>query len=248
MSSIKVIIPARYGSSRLEGKPLLEINAKPIFWHVFRRCIESGFSRSDIFLATDDKRIFEKAKSLSINAIMTSIQHKSGTDRINEVVELMSWDETTLVLNVQGDEPLIPAGLIKELIKFSNETTIFSIYTAATKISTIEELNDPNTVKVVVDEYDQALYFSRASIPFNRDAPYIIEHAHRHIGIYLYRVEALRKFCSFPESGLEKTEKLEQLRALSQGMKIGVKITSSNPTHGIDTWDDYERTKKIMEG
>ncbi|GEK09916.1 3-deoxy-manno-octulosonate cytidylyltransferase [Pseudoalteromonas peptidolytica] len=246
--SLKVVIPARYGSSRLPAKPLLEINGKPVFWHVVQRVLEAGVSINDIILATDDVKIEEKAKSLSIPVIMTASGHISGTDRVHEVAIKLGWPDSTLVMNVQGDEPLIPDMLICRLVEFATRNQHFSILTAATKITRLSELHNCNVVKAIITEYNEALYFTRAPAPIDRDDPNDISAAKRHIGIYVYKVSALKTICGLPESRLEKLEKLEQLRALSNGLSIGVMDYDGEIPHGIDTMEDYLVVKQKMEG
>ncbi|SEG66028.1 3-deoxy-manno-octulosonate cytidylyltransferase [Vibrio hangzhouensis] len=246
-TELKVVIPARFGSSRLPGKPLLQLCGKPIFWHVFQRAVEAGVSPEDIVVATDDDRIFSKASQLSIPCVMTDADHASGTDRLNEVATQLGWDDETLVINVQGDEPLIPSSLIRQLIAFTKESSLFDITTAISPIHSIEDVNNPNIVKVAMGQCSRAVYFSRSAIPFNRDQPESIDSVFRHIGIYAYSVKILRKFCQSPESTVEQLEKLEQLRALSNGLSIGATIVEHAPPHGIDTEQDYLNVKAIME-
>lgn len=244
---IKIVIPARYGSSRLPGKPLLEINNKPIVWHVVQRCLDAGFPVDDIVIATDDRRIEKVLSAYCLNAVMTSSQHQSGSDRIYEVASRLGWADETIVVNVQGDEPLIPATLIKSVANFSKESPEFVITTAVTSITDYDELSNPNIVKAILGCNGRALYFTRASSPYCRDNPHCLDLAYRHIGIYTYRLSALREFCSYPESDLECYEKLEQLRALSHGMPIGVTIYRGDIAHGVDTLEDYQQVKKTME-
>lgn len=243
----KVVIPARYGSTRLPAKPLLEINDKPIFWHVAQRVLEAGVNISDIVIATDHQRIEEKAIDLKLPVAMTKSTHVSGTDRVNEVACQLNWHENTFVLNVQGDEPLIPSALIKALINFSQNNTHFEMFTASVNIKNYEDFINPNVVKAIVTENNQALYFTRSASPVNRDKPEDLTNANRHIGIYLYSVNILKKLCCLSESALESTEKLEQLRALSNGISIGVLKYSGDIPHGIDTEKDYLNVKAIME-
>lgn len=243
----KVVIPARYGSTRLPAKPLLEINKKPIFWHVAQRILEAGISINDLVIATDDSRIEIKANQLQLPVVMTKSTHASGTDRVSEVATKLGWSENTLVVNVQGDEPLIPSALIKKLISFSKMNPLFDLCTASVAINDYEDFTNPNVVKAIVTENNQALYFTRSPAPVDRDAPESLSHANRHIGIYLYSVKVLQKLCGLPESALEKSEKLEQLRALSNGLTIGVMKYSGDIPHGIDTESDYLNVKAIME-
>ncbi|WP_237359103.1 3-deoxy-manno-octulosonate cytidylyltransferase [Vibrio azureus] len=244
---MKVVIPARFGSTRLPGKPLLPLCGKPIFWHVFQRANEAGIPTKDIVVATDDERIYSEAVELGIPCIMTAIEHVSGTDRLNEVASRLKWTDETVIINIQGDEPLIPSQLIQCLIKFTNKMPSFDITTVVSPIRTIDDLINPNVVKVAIGENGRAVYFSRSAIPFNREEPTSIEYAYRHIGIYAYSVRSLRQFCKYPESDLETMEKLEQLRALSNGLSIGATIFEQSPPHGIDTEKDYINIKLIME-
>lgn len=247
IDGIKVVIPARYGSSRLPGKPLLEINKKPIFWHVVQRVLEAGISIEHIIVATDDTRIVEMAKSLEIPVIMTSVNHTSGTDRINEVASKLDWGESELIINVQGDEPLIPPMLISELIKFTTVNPQFDISTAATAIKHYDDFISLNVVKAITAEDSRALYFTRSAAPLNREIPTDLTYAKRHVGIYLYRVSVLRQLCALPESSLEKIEKLEQLRAISNGLSIGVMSYNNDIPHGIDTEKDYLNARVLLE-
>lgn len=244
---IKVVIPARFSSSRLPGKPLLELAGKPMFWHVAQRVIEAGVSIKDVVIATDDQRILDSAESVGVPAILTDAAHLSGTDRLNEVAELMKWSDETFVVNVQGDEPLIPSDLIRKLIDFAKKSEQFDICTAICPLHSENDKANPNIVKVAMGENGRAVYFSRSPIPFNRDTPSSLENVYRHIGIYTYKVDTLRKFCSYPESILERWEKLEQLRALSNGFNIGATVVDSAPPHGVDTEQDYQNIKFHME-
>ncbi len=247
MNSVKIVIPARYGSSRLVGKPLLEINDMPIFWHVFQRCLEAGFESSDILLATDDMRIFDKALDLNIPVVMTASEHESGTDRIFEVAEQQGWNEQDIVINVQGDEPLVEPALICQLKEFACSHAEFSIATAVVPISSNDDLINPNVVKAVMGLNNRALYFTRSTCPYNREVSSDHSLAFRHVGIYAYTVGALETFCSYDEAPLEAYEKLEQLRALSNGMAIGACYFDGELSHGVDTWDDYLTIKNKME-
>ncbi|ENR5393548.1 3-deoxy-manno-octulosonate cytidylyltransferase [Providencia rettgeri] len=247
MKKIKIVIPARYGSSRLEGKPMLEISNKPIFWHVHKRCIEAGFSKNDIYLATDDDRIYQKSLSLNLNTVMTSSQHESGTDRIYEVSRIKGWEPQDIVINVQGDEPMISPTLIRQLAEFSAFRTEFDITTAVVSIDSFSDFENPNVVKAVVGLHNRALYFTRSAAPYKRDTPTAIDLAFKHIGIYAYTVQSLSKFCSFDEAPLEAYEKLEQLRALSNGLSIGALYYDGEVAHGVDTLSDYQKVKNRME-
>ncbi|MCP3921790.1 MAG: 3-deoxy-manno-octulosonate cytidylyltransferase [Desulfobacterales bacterium] len=246
-TQIKVVIPARYGSTRLPGKPLLELNDKPIYWHVVQRVLEAGIQIQNIVVATDNERIAQSAINESVPVQLTAEDHVSGTDRINEVAFLKGWGNDVIVLNVQGDEPLIPHQLISNLAEFTRSNPNFSITTAVSPIKTERDYINPNVVKAVIGEENRALYFTRSPSPFNRNDPNSYAQAYRHIGIYGYRVGALKKFCSYSESRLEECEKLEQLRALSHGMSIGAIIIEDAPPHGVDTAQDYEQLKLLMD-
>lgn len=246
-NSVKVVVPARFGSTRLEGKPLLTIKNKPIFWHVFQKILSAGVNINDTLLATDNIKIAEEAIRLNIPYIMTNVSHSSGTDRLNEVASKLKWGDDVLVVNVQGDEPLIPSELISQLVHFSVANRQFDISTVVCPLVKKEDVANPNVVKVAMGCNDRAVYFSRAPIPFNRDNYQSISGLYRHVGIYSYSVKCLRLLCSHEESNIERIEKLEQLRALSNGFSIGATITQTAPPHGIDTFEDYLRIRNLME-
>ncbi|AAW84673.1 3-deoxy-D-manno-octulosonate cytidylyltransferase [Aliivibrio fischeri ES114] len=245
--NVKVVIPARYGSSRLPGKPLLTLLDKPVIWHVIERCKEAGIEQNDIFVATDDQRIIDALRDESIQVVLTSSEHQSGTDRINEVAQIKGWDEDTIIVNVQGDEPMIPYRLIQRIVSFTQLNPSYHITTAVVPLVSQDDFVNPNVVKAIIGYNGRALYFTRSPSPLNRDNSSDLSLAKRHIGIYAYRASALKQFCSYSEDELEQYEKLEQLRALSHGMSIGATIFDGFVPHGIDTIDDYENIKKIME-
>jgi 3-deoxy-manno-octulosonate cytidylyltransferase (CMP-KDO synthetase) len=246
-SKVKVVIPARYGSTRLRGKSLLLIQNKPIFWHVVQRCLEAGIELENIVIATDDQRIVDEANKLNIPVLLTSKDHNSGTDRINEVATISNWSTNDIVINVQGDEPLIPSELIVMVASYKIQNPTFSITTSVVSLTEYEDFINPNVVKVVLGDNGRALFFTRAAAPLNRDDCNDLSYAYRHVGIYAYTVGSLSLFCSFPESKLENYEKLEQLRALSNGLTIGACIYEGEVAHGVDTIEDYEKVKNIME-
>jgi 3-deoxy-manno-octulosonate cytidylyltransferase (CMP-KDO synthetase) len=246
-SDIKAVIPARYGSSRLPGKPLLLIREKPMFWHVVQRCIEAGISLDNIIIATDDQRILDEAKNLNLTASMTSKDHQSGTDRINEVANNFGWSLATLVINVQGDEPLIPAELISSVARYAEANPNYAIVTAVTSSIDYDSFINPNVVKAILGLQGRVLYFTRSASPFNRENIVDTSLAYRHIGIYAYTVKSLRTMCSYRVAPLENYEKLEQLRALSNGLTIGACIFEQQLPHGVDTLRDYETIKELME-
>lgn len=247
MNDIKIVIPCRFGSSRLHGKPLLEINGYPLFWYVYHRCLETDIPAENIIIATDDDRIQAKAVELGLNVQITSKSHESGTDRINEVSKLLCWKDDDIVVNVQGDEPLIPPTLIFEVMDLARKTPEVDITTAVSPITSYESFTSHNVVKAIIGKKNRALYFTRSPSPLCRDEPERYNHAWRHIGIYAYRVAALSFFCSLPESNLEKIEKLEQLRALSNGMSIAAVKYFGDVPHGVDTLQDYKSIKVKME-
>lgn len=245
--NVKVVIPARFGSSRLEGKPLLRILNKPMVLHVVDRCLEAGIPISNIFVATDDESIRAELSVSDVRVILTSKVHNSGTDRINEVATKLHWNDSDIVINVQGDEPLIPPRLIWELSVFAVKNPKFDITTAVAPLRSIKDFNNPNVVKAILGSNGRAIYFTRSSAPKNRDDSTDLSLAKRHIGVYSYRVSALKEFCSYGDSELENYEKLEQLRALSHGMSIGAIVYEGNVPHGVDTIEDFENVKKEME-
>ncbi|MCL9633583.1 3-deoxy-manno-octulosonate cytidylyltransferase [Bacillus zanthoxyli] len=233
------IIPARYGSTRLPGKPLAKILGKPMIQHVVEKAMEAKLL-NEVIVATDQKEILEEVKAFGGNAILTSKEHESGSDRIEEVASKIKGD---LFVNIQGDEPLINPHLIDSLIETAKKN-MDSVVTAKTKIA-YEDAKNPNTVKVIVNSNDEALYFSRSLIPYNRGETKVIYY--KHIGIYCYPKSILHEYVQLPKSKLEQTELLEQLRLLENGYKIKVIETLYNPI-GVDTIEDLEKVEKLMEG
>jgi len=241
MKKIAIVIPARYGSSRLPAKPLLKVKGKPIIQFVYEAAKKSKLA-TDVIVATDDERIKVTVESFGGKCEMTSENHQCGSDRIAEVTLRHDFE---YILNLQGDEPQITPEVIDLAIEALLNDKEADISTLVREIKDKEQINNPNCVKCVFDNKFNALYFSRCPIPYERNenqAPY-----YAHIGIYGYKKEALIKMTQLPQSYLEKQESLEQLRALQNGMKIKVAITTLNPT-GIDTIEDYEKFKKIIEG
>ena len=244
MLSFRVVIPARYASSRLPGKPLLTFQNKPIIEHVFNNASDSG--ASSVLIATDDQRIADTADEFGAEICMTSAEHKSGTDRIAEAVQKKGWDDNEIIVNVQGDEPQMAAANIKQTAELLCNNAAVSIATLCCRVRTIHEYEDSNVVKVVINRYGRAMYFSRSAIPYLKDVdPKVLteQKVYRHVGIYAYRVQYLKKFVAMPQSELEKIERLEQLRALDAGDKIVVEECVENPGIGVDTIDDYHRLK-----
>lgn len=245
-TDFKVVIPARYASTRLPGKPLLELAGRPMLQYVHERSLQSG--AKEVIIATDDQRIADAAQGFGATVCMTSAGHTSGTERLAEVVETQDWDDNDIIVNVQGDEPLIPAVLIRQIATDLAHHTDAPVATLAYPIQSIAEAADPHVVKVVLDRQGYALYFSRASIPCHRDSPRVDASATalRHIGLYAYRASFLKHYMQMEPSPLESIEKLEQLRVLWHGMKIHVGIASEIPGHGVDTREDLARVDALI--
>jgi 3-deoxy-manno-octulosonate cytidylyltransferase (CMP-KDO synthetase) len=252
--SFKVVIPARYSSARLPAKPLLNLGGRPMVQWVIEAAMQSG--ADEVLVATDDERIAAVAidpRTQKSIAVMTSKEHLSGTDRIAEVASQRGWGERTIVVNVQGDEPQLPPALVGQVASLLEKHTDADIATLSTPITTLHEFLDPNAVKVVTAANGVALYFSRAPIPWDRDgatqgftSQTRFTGAQRHLGIYAYRVAALKRMTALPPGQLELTEKLEQLRALQAGMKLVVDVASVSPPAGIDTQADMDRVRASL--
>lgn len=249
--AFKVVIPARFASTRLPGKPLLDIAGKPMIAHVCARAQEAG--AEEVVVATDNAEIQQVVTALGIRVVMTDPNHQSGTERIAEVARLCGWDRDQIIVNLQGDEPLIPPTLISEVAQTLANQKLAGIATLATKISDVAEIFNPNAVKVVLNRMDYALYFSRAPIPWERDSfgqldaqpsgkiDYL-----RHIGMYAYTVGFLERYCAWEPSILETIEALEQLRILWQGEAIAVSVVDTTPQAGVDTPEDLARVTQIL--
>ena len=246
MTAYHIVIPARYASSRFPGKPLKEINGITMLEHVYRVAKKS--SASSIVIATDDQRIVEAAENFCDQVLMTSDQHQSGTDRLAEVCQIQGWAEDEIVVNLQGDEPLTPPELLQQVAENIHLNKQASIATLSTSLTTAEEITDPNIVKVVADINGYALYFSRASIPYQRemDDNVSISHYQRHLGIYAYRVGFLNAYSQMPQCELEMIEKLEQLRAMYHGHKIHIQEAVKLPGPGIDTPEDLHKIHSLL--
>jgi 3-deoxy-manno-octulosonate cytidylyltransferase (CMP-KDO synthetase) len=241
----RVVIPARFDSSRLPGKALLPLAGKPMLQWVHERAKSS--QAAEVIIATDDERIANAARGFAAEVAMTGRAHVSGTDRIAEVAATRGWGDEDIVVNVQGDEPLIPPAVIDQVAGLLARHPGAHLATLAAKLDQVGDLNDPNTVKVACDGGGRALYFSRAPIPWNRDAVNTLTPASlRHIGIYAYRVRALRRLASLPPSRLEQIEKLEQLRALEDGMEIRVALAVERPLADVNTAADLERAERAL--
>lgn len=246
--SFVVIIPARYASTRLPGKPLVDINGKPMIVHVLERARESGAER--IIVATDHEEVARAVQAAGGEVCMTRADHQSGTERLAEVVEKCGFADDTVIVNVQGDEPAIPPAIIRQLANNLTKSAA-GMATLAVPIDSAEEAFNPNAVKVVRDAEGYALYFSRATIPWDRDRfaqsrESIGDTLLRHIGIYGYRAGFIRRYVTWQPSQLERIEMLEQLRVLWYGEKIHVDVAQEVPGTGVDTPEDLERVRKEM--
>ncbi len=246
MSGFRVVIPARYASTRLPGKPLRVIADRPMILHVCERARESGAKQ--VIVATDDSRIHDAVTAGGFDAMMTDPTHPSGTDRVVEVVGRLGWEDDTIVVNLQGDEPAMPAALLAQVAATLETHGQAVMATLGVALEHAADLTDPNVVKLVNDRAGHALYFSRAAIPWYRDhfasGVESLPDAHvvmRHIGLYAYRVGFLKIYAGLPPSPLERAESLEQLRVLWNGYRIAVQVASEAPGQGIDTPADLQR-------
>ena len=249
--NFKVVIPARYGSTRLPGKPLLMLAGKPMIAHVCARAQEA--EAGEIVVATDDDRIYQTVIDLGLQAVMTRTDHNSGTERIAEVARLCGWPVDAIIVNLQGDEPLIAPSAIRDVASVLAGQDLAGMATLAANIVDAEDVFNPNAVKVVLNHRRYALYFSRAPIPWDRDnfslaggklsetMPY-----YRHIGMYAYTVGFLNRYCQWGACALEAVESLEQLRILWHGEAIAVKIVDTVPPAGVDTEEDVLRVERIL--
>lgn len=242
--AFKVVIPARLGSTRLPRKVLRDIGGKPVIQHVWQAAQSTG--ASEVVIATDSDEVRAICASFGADVQMTSAQHQSGTDRVMEVAGARGWDAATIVVNLQGDEPLMPPALVRQAAQLLSDDALADLASLCHAITDVDEWCNPNVVKLVMDNRNYAMYFSRAPIPWKRDgstsvAPMLPAGlVFRHIGLYAYRVAALARFSALPSSALEDCEALEQLRALSEGLRIKMGITDKAPPRGIDTEDDLQ--------
>ena len=251
MTPFKVIIPARYGATRLPGKPLRLLAGRPMIQHVFERAMESG--AEEVVIATDDDKIRSAAERFDARVCMTSARHRSGTERLSEVATLFDYPAEAIVVNLQGDEPLLPPTLIRQVAQDLANHPQASITTLCTPLTQTGQLTDPNVVKVVMDHAGFALYFSRAPIPWDRDgfaadAVQVEQKTdyYRHIGLYAYRCGFLREYVARPPCRQEQLEALEQLRALWYGYRIRVALALEVPEAGVDTEADLLRVEKLL--
>jgi len=245
--AFSIIIPARYQSSRLPGKPLLDIGGKPMIQWVVERARDCGAQH--VIVATDDPRIKDVVEGFGGLVCMTRSDHESGTERLGEVIEQLGLDSDHIVVNVQGDEPMIPTENIIQVAKLLSDNDTIPMATLAVPIDDNLDIDNPNAVKVVRDKNNCALYFSRAAIPFDRDGFHrgrkdlLGQHYFRHIGIYAYRAGFIRRYLTMEPSPLEQIESLEQLRVLYHGEKIVVGIANQAPPAGVDTQADLDRIR-----
>jgi 3-deoxy-manno-octulosonate cytidylyltransferase (CMP-KDO synthetase) len=247
ITAYHIVIPARMESERLPGKPLLPIAGKTLIEHVYQRALES--SAQSVVIATDNERIRLEAKHFDAQAVMTSEQHLSGSDRIAECVTLMNWSDDTLVVNLQGDEPLMPAECLDQVAELLNSDPVADMASLYWPMDDADEISDPNCVKVVTAEDDSALMFSRSVLPYPRQSQNLVSALAggarwlRHIGLYAYRASALKKYTRQPASELERMEKLEQLRVLENGGRIVMAQACTFIPAGVDTAEDLERVR-----
>jgi len=242
-----VVIPARYQSQRLPGKPLLDIAGRPMLLHVVDRARRSAAAA--VYVATDDARIAQVCEQAGVPVCMTEAAHSTGTDRIEEVTRQLQLPPEAIVVNVQGDEPLIPPEVINQVAANLAARPATGICTLYAPVASEEEFHNPNAVKLVTDLEGRVLYFSRAPMPWPRDGqtPGTLALAKRHVGLYAYRVEVLQQFVQWPPAPLETTEKLEQLRAMSHGIGIHAELCCAPIPAGVDTPEDLATVRLLLE-
>ena len=244
-----IVIPARFSSSRLPGKPLLEIHGRPMILRVVDQAKKvEGFD--DLCVATDDERIASVCRAEGVDVVLTSADHPSGTDRLSEVARIKGWNADDIIVNVQGDEPLLPAQLVKQVAKLLQDQPASSMSTLCEPIHSLDEFKRDSIVKVVMSKHQQALYFSRATIPYDRDGvkqaePVLHQQAYRHLGLYAYRVKLLQEYVTWDMGVLEKLESLEQLRVLENGHRIAIDVAQVNLPPGVDTQEDLDRLNQM---
>ncbi|MBT6327089.1 MAG: 3-deoxy-manno-octulosonate cytidylyltransferase [Candidatus Thioglobus sp.] len=240
-----VIIPARYASSRLPAKLLQDIHGKPLIQHTFENAVNSGASR--VIIATDDQRIESIAKEFGASTCMTGDYHTSGTSRIAEVLELLDIDDEEIIVNVQGDEPMLEPSVIKQVAK-NLASSNMEMATLCERVVDKEQYLDPNCVKVVFDKFGKALYFSRSPIPaFRENNDFDVELCFKHIGIYAYRSSFIKQYLTMDSSRYEQVERLEQLTVLNEGFDVHVEKACAPTGYGVDTIDDLEKAREAMK-
>lgn len=246
---MKIVIPARITSTRLPGKPLADICGKPMIQHVWERAREAEIPGDQILIAADDDSIIKAAEAFGAGAVKTRDSHESGTDRIAEVAALMGWADDEIVVNLQGDEPLMPPAMVRMVGEALAYNSAAALATASCSITAAADVENPNIVKVVSGGDGMALYFSRSPIPYARGGVDLARFKYqRHIGLYAYRVKTLAVLAKLPPTPIEQLECLEQLRALSAGMKIHVSEVAEAPPHGVDTEADLIAVRKVIGG
>ena len=241
----KIVIPARFSSSRFPGKPLALFDGVPMVIRVYQRVMNT--TAGDVIVATDDQRVVDTCKTYDAPVCMTQPDHPTGTDRVAEVCRQMQWPGDTVIVNVQGDEPLIPLSSVEQVAGNLQAHANASMATLCTPITDAQELADPNNVKVVFDRLGMAMYFSRAPIPFERDNSGDFSSAYRHLGLYAYRADFLTRYGSFDACVVEDLEKLEQLRALWNGERIHVGVASELPGPGVDTPGQLAEVEALLK-
>ena len=250
--TFSVIIPARFASSRLPGKPLADIAGKPMIQHVFEKARQSGANR--VIIATDNKNVAQVAKDFGAEVCMTAEHHNSGTERLAEVVEKLAIADDEIIVNIQGDEPLIPPRIVRQVAENLANFKV-NMASLAVKIQEPQELFNPNVVKVLTDKNGYVLYFSRSAIPYDRDQFMNLQEPEkaqladvywRHIGIYAYRAGFIKQYVQWAPTELENLEKLEQLRVLWNGERIHVELAQEAPEVGVDTAEDLEKVRSIL--
>jgi 3-deoxy-manno-octulosonate cytidylyltransferase (CMP-KDO synthetase) len=247
-SKIKVVIPARFGSSRLLGKPLIDLCGIPMIIRVANR-VSEALPLADLWIATDDKRIEDVAIGYGYQVMLTNVAHESGTDRIAEVSEKLGWLDGEIIINIQGDEPLIDIDLLQTFSAFCVNHNALDMASVLAPITSLYDIDDINVVKVTVNKSGQATMFSRSPLPYCRDIPlkqWPVECFKRHVGIYAYKACVLRELSNTPPCQLEKLEQLEQLRALWVGYHIAMLQWEQQTHAGVDTFDDVLRVRKIL--
>ncbi|MFN3073793.1 3-deoxy-manno-octulosonate cytidylyltransferase [Acinetobacter sp. TY2] len=244
-----IVIPARFASSRLPGKPLLQIHGRPMILRVVDQAKKvQGFD--DLCVATDDPRIADVCLAEGVDVVMTNPNHPSGTDRLSEVARIKGWASDDIIVNVQGDEPLVPALLVRQVADLLIQRTDCSMSTLCEPIHSLEEFQRDSIVKVVMSKLNQALYFSRSPIPYDRDGAKVTEpklhsQAYRHLGLYAYRVQLLQEYVQWDMGVLEQLESLEQLRVLENGHRIAIAVAQVNLPPGVDTQVDLDRLNTL---
>ncbi len=250
VSDYRVVIPARYASTRLPGKVLRELHGRSMLEHVYRRALES--KPQEVVIAADDAKVASAARAFGAEVVMTAGTHQSGTDRLNEAVGALGWPDAAIVVNLQGDEPCMPPALIRQVAELLQRQPAADIATLCFPIESVADWRNPHLVKVVRGEQGQALYFSRTPIPYTRAAALAgrddlpADGALGHLGLYAYRVSALKRFSQLPPHPLETSEALEQLRALAHGLRIQVALAAEAPGQGVDTEEDLQSAAALL--